>query len=377
MGTDQSTAFKVYEPTQDGIGERISPLEEGYYKEILIQNHSNSGVVVIKPTNERVVIEPQKFPVDSGAHVRIVIREHNGSRINKQHQESKIDTRVYHIPLLDLELDPPYIQELGIKLCLDTQMNTTNHPAAGYQTYRDALNRTINAICTEGDPVTVRVFANDPEGKTKKLYWWFCDCMHVIDATKTPDDMATVTICITKGKFVIKRRTFNMQDFFGKEAGAFVMSGGDILHIGATEDEVVLALDNEKAMRKRNIKTIEERLQERDRRHAKALEEQKVQQQHELQKKDAEIDKLVFTIKQQENTIKRQEAELNNWHGLGEFHKHKSQIEKSTASVETAKATADKAKLGASNERLKSTLEFVKVAVPIISMIMTIIIAKK
>jgi hypothetical protein len=369
--------FKEYKPKSSGNQPRIAPMEQGYYGELLIQNHSNNNIVLIKSDNSKHVIPPLPYPTMSGAHVRIVKREHNGSRINgRTYDEVESPTKVYEIPIMDLESDPPYIPELGIMLCTEAQAVSTNHPSVEYETYTDALFRVTRELAECSDSVTIRVYANDPEGKITKLYWWFHSQMHEIHVTQSPADGATIMFSVSQERRITVQKLFPMATILEGE-GKYETIHGEVLYIAETEDEVILALDQDKEMRKRESKSIEARLTERDKRHQENLKHINEEHAMALQEKDAKIRELNLTIKQRDHTISVQQGELDRWHSIGDYSKHVAGINKATAAAAAAEANADKARVSAMSDKLKLGVEILKIGIPLVTMLITIAVAKR
>lgn len=147
----------------------IDNTSTGHYLEQLISNQSIHPVVVVDKDNNKVTIPSMNF-VGSEGYILITKRQTSNPRyIEKTNLDRPISSLEIIIKPDEIQDGPLYVTECDVVLCLPKHINIAQHPRFA-ASYEDAVNKVYQEIKDDIRLPTLRVLANDPEGKIKKLY---------------------------------------------------------------------------------------------------------------------------------------------------------------------------------------------------------------
>ena len=216
----------------------------GLYTEFLIRNMTDTELIVIDQFGGKITLPQLRTSLSGPKIVEAVVRTHNGKRVDHLGREKPIPTKKITIPFGDFKLGPRYIQDLDVLICTKYQVSSAIHPNQT-QVYEDALAETIEALKEKNTLPTVRVFANDPTGKTKQLWIYLHGAIVPIKVSEFKGAAATVSITTMVGPKVVNEFNIVIDDILTGN-GKLDFSSGDTYFIGPTEQEVKFALKNKR-----------------------------------------------------------------------------------------------------------------------------------
>lgn len=154
----------------------------GYYSELFIQNSTKSTIVVIDCDNNKVNVPPISGNQIGREMIIIWTRKTTNPTLDHNNTAQTIPGTRINIPLHDLNREGGYyIEEINMVLCTEASSTTASHPKSSIS-FADAADQARSALIEtlNGSP-TIKLIANDPEGRYNKLYTTFGDMLVEID----------------------------------------------------------------------------------------------------------------------------------------------------------------------------------------------------
>lgn len=163
----------MYKVTNKFMG-KIPESETGLYQEFIIINATNMAIGVVDKFNNKYTIKPDKSK-DPSTTIKIYVRNNVGNKSNGGLPQS-ISTNVCSIDLNDILSDFIYVKEIDSVICSEQNLSVCSHPVQSFS-YEEALKDTIDELRTLSDLriPTVKIVANDPSNKIKKVYCYLLD----------------------------------------------------------------------------------------------------------------------------------------------------------------------------------------------------------
>ena len=157
----------------------------GYYSEMFIQNNTRNNIVAIDCNNNKFSIPPISNNQIGREFVIVWKRSTTGQTVDRNNMPVPLPGLRIAIPIHDLNRDGGYfIDEINMVLCTEAMSVTTSHPKSCI-TFEDAAYQASIALLEKMEQApTLKLIANDPEGRYNKLYTAFGDMIVEIDITK-------------------------------------------------------------------------------------------------------------------------------------------------------------------------------------------------
>ena len=204
--------FMKYQLESIKVGSLVRS-HHAFYTELSIQNHTRENIVVVDCHNNKHVVPPASSNQLGRELVSIWYRATTNPTV--YYNNRPINADGIRIILSKHELSQEggvFIQELNLLLCSQTMSTIASHPASSI-TYEDAVTEASELIAqTIADAPTVKLIANDPEGRYNKLYTVIGDMLLTIDVTHVYGDAELQVLYFNQGEsqqFVV-----NLNEFF-------------------------------------------------------------------------------------------------------------------------------------------------------------------
>lgn len=154
----------------------------GYYSEVLIQNNTRNTIVVIDCNNNKTNVPPISGNHIGREMVIIWIRKTINPTVDTNNRPNQIPGTRINIPLHDLNREGGfYIDEINMVLCTEATATIASHPKSSV-TFADASDQARSQMIEALDKSpTLKLTANDPEGRYNKLFTTFGDMLVEIE----------------------------------------------------------------------------------------------------------------------------------------------------------------------------------------------------
>ena len=154
----------------------------GYYSEMFIQNNTRNNVVLIDCNNNKINVPPITGNHIGRELVTVWLRKSTTPSVDQNNRSTQLPGLRISIPLHDLNREGGFfIDEINMVLCTEATAMTASHPKSSI-TFADAADQAradISKILDESP--TLKLIANDPEGRYNKLFTTFGDMLVEID----------------------------------------------------------------------------------------------------------------------------------------------------------------------------------------------------
>ena len=154
----------------------------GYYSELFIQNSTKSTIVVIDCNNNKINVPPMSGNQIGRETIIIWTRKTTNPTLDHNNTAQNIPGTRTSISLHDLNREGGfYINEINMVLCTEASATTAAHPKSSIS-FADAADQARGEMLrTLDEAPTIKLIANDPEGRYNKLYTTFGDILVDID----------------------------------------------------------------------------------------------------------------------------------------------------------------------------------------------------
>ena len=154
----------------------------GYYSEVFIQNSTKSTIVVIDCNNNKTNVPPMSTNQIGRETIIIWTRTTTAPTLDHNNTAKTIPGIRISIPLHDLNREGGfYIEEINMVLCTEASATTAAHPKSSIS-FADAADQARSVLVnTLNDSPTIKLIANDPDGRYNKLFTTFGDLLVDID----------------------------------------------------------------------------------------------------------------------------------------------------------------------------------------------------
>lgn len=170
------------------------PLSDtGFYQEYIVVNSSDSPIGMVDKFNNRHLIYPDTGFGKTGT-IKVYLRTDTGNK-GQNGQLKPMPTTICMIATADLLSDIVYVKEIDVVFCTEKNLQYTDHPQKSLS-YEDALKNILEELKSL-DSIkvpTIKIVANDPTGKIKKVYCYILDYFVEITPTHYPMSDNGVTI---------------------------------------------------------------------------------------------------------------------------------------------------------------------------------------
>ena len=153
---------------------RVGPLTRSFntmYSELMIQNNTKDNIIAIDSSNNHTVIPPVNQNQFGRETVIVWYRSTTEQTVDQNNNPLHIDGHRIIIPKHELNSEGGcYIPEINTVLCTEAMSIMTTHPRSSI-TYMDASEEARASVAESiQDAATIKLVANDPDGRYNKLY---------------------------------------------------------------------------------------------------------------------------------------------------------------------------------------------------------------
>ena len=275
---------------------RVGPLTRSFntlYSEIMIQNNTKDNIIAIDSSNNHRIIPPVSTSQFGRETVVIWYRSTTEPTVDQNNNPFHIDGNRIIIPKHELNNEGGcYVQEINTVLCTEAMSITTTHPRSSI-TYMDASEEARSSVAeTINDAPTIKLVANDPDGRYNKLYTVIGDITIEIQISNIYGEAVLQIMYFEHGK----HQTYEV------ELNEFFESANDLLEL---KDLPISFITTNKARASRYASEckrvpqaeVEEMLKKAALKSAKDINVVKDQYDTDIKIKDSEIKRLKDEIK--------------------------------------------------------------------------------
>lgn len=153
---------------------RVGPLTRSFntlYSELMIQNNTKDNIIAIDSANNHKIIPPVNQNQFGRETVIVWYRSTIEPTVDQNNTPLHIDGNRIIIPKHELNNEGGcYIPEINTVLCTEAMSIMATHPRSSI-TYMDASEEARASVAeTIQDAATIKLVANDPDGRYNKLY---------------------------------------------------------------------------------------------------------------------------------------------------------------------------------------------------------------
>ena len=275
---------------------RVGPLTRSFptfYSELMIQNNTKDNIIAIDSANNHKIIPPVSTNQFGRETVVIWFRSTIEPTVDGNNTPHQIDGNKIVIPKHELNHEGGcFIPEINTVLCTEAMAIMATHPRSSV-TYLDASEEAQSKVAdTIQDAPTIKLVANDPEGRYNKLY------------TVIGDILIEIQISNLYGEAVLQIMYFDKgtHNTFEVELDEFFNSAEDMLEL---KDLPISFITTNKARASRYAteckrvpqSEVEEMLKKAATKSAKDIGAVKDQYDTDIKVRDSEIKRLKDEIK--------------------------------------------------------------------------------
>lgn len=278
----------------------------GYYSELFIQNSTKSTIVVIDCNNNKINVPPMSGNQIGRETIIIWTRKTTNPTLDHNNTAQNIPGTRTSISLHDLNREGGfYINEINMVLCTEASATTAAHPKSSIS-FADAADQARGEMLrTLDEAPTIKLIANDPEGRYNKLYTTFGDILVDIDVQHMFGEAELEINYFSKGiqnSFVI-----NLDEFFNGESEIMDIQDCPISFITTNKAKALRYTSEYKRIPQSEV---DELLKKAATRSAKDVAAVKDQYETEAKLKDSEIKRLSDTVKNLSHERDQQDLKL-------------------------------------------------------------------
>lgn len=282
----------AYETNQINTGP-LTRCFNGYYSELFIQNSTKSTIVVIDCNNNKINVPPVTGNQIGREMIIIWTRKTTNPTLDHNNTDLIIPGSRITIPLHDLNREGGYyIDEINMVLCTEASSTTAAHPKSSIS-FEDAADQARSSLIETLDKSpTLKIIANDPEGRYNKLFTTFGDMLVEIDVQHMFGEAEMQINYFHKGtqnSFVI-----DLEEFFNGEDEIMEIKDSPISFITTNKAKALRYTSEYKRVPQSEV---DELLKKASTKSAKDINAIKDQYDTEIKLKDSEIKRLNDSIK--------------------------------------------------------------------------------
>ena len=278
----------------------------GYYSELFIQNSTKSNIVVIDCNNNKINVPPMSGNQIGRESIIVWTRKTTNPTLDHNNTAQSIPGTRINISLHDLNREGGfYINEVNMVLCTEASATTASHPKSSVS-FADAADQARGEMLRilDNSP-TIKLIANDPEGRYNKLYTTFGDVLVDIDVQHMYGEAELEINYFARGtqnSFVI-----NLDDFFNGESETMEIQDCPISFLTTNKAKALRYTSEYKRVPQSEVDDL---LKKASVKSAKDIAVVKDQYETEAKLKDSEIKRLNDTVKNLTHEREQQDLQL-------------------------------------------------------------------
>lgn len=276
----------------------------GYYNELLIQNNTRHNIVVIDCNNNKTNVPPIGGNTIGREIVIVWLRKTTNPTVDANNRSISIPGTRIDIPFHDLNREGGfYIEEINMVLCTEASSTIATHPKSSV-TFADAADQARSQLVEALDnSPTLKLTANDPEGRYNKLFTTVGDLLVEIDVQHMYGEAELQINYFNKGKQ--DSFTIDLDEFFNGEDETIELQDLPITFLTTNKAKAMRYTGEYKRVPQAEV---DELLKKAESRSAKEIAAIKDKYDTELTLKDSEVKRLSDSIKNL--TAERDQLEL-------------------------------------------------------------------
>ena len=193
----------------------------GLYSEVLIQNNTYGNIVCIDSHNNKTVVPPMTSNQIGREQIVIWKRRTTNPTVENNYPKSCPGIRVIIPKHALMQEGGFFVKEVDLLVCTEAMSVMASHPQA-CMTYADAVSKaTEDLVEAINDAPSIKITANDPEGRYNKLYTVYGNMTVEINVTKVYGECVLMIHYFNRGESQV----------FEVPLDEFFNSGEDILDL--------------------------------------------------------------------------------------------------------------------------------------------------